>query len=277
MDTFLLRNLSELLRTGIFYVEQDGLDDSWKTMESNPLCCDGSLRSLLAEAAGDRLKRHRFCKHYHILEHAEKNLRRFTLMEVLQTMCIVAKIVTGREYSDQELVDANRMAMVTKEQEVKDRIRFNLQSEEEDIFRHSYQEEREILDMVREGNVEEAVRLTKKIDVEIGRMGRSELTHLRNLLTVGASLCARAAIEGGVSPYAAYRVSGFYINKGAECRDTVQDFQKRSRHLFSGLCESGAGGAGGKPAYLFRGAHPQNRGVCKFPFPELFWKDIQVI
>lgn len=258
MDTFLLRNLSELLRTGIFYVEQDGLDDSWKTMESNPLCCDGSLRSLLAEAAGrqelpylfqdefqvyfgcvkteqghclvgpmsvdffDRLKRHRFCKHYHIPEHAEKNLRRFPLMGVLQTMCIVAKIVTGREYSDQELVDANRMAMVTKEQEVKDRIRFNLQSEEEDIFRHSYQEEREILDMVREGNVEEAVRLTKKIDVEIGRMGRSELTHLRNLLTVGASLCARAAIEGGVSPYAAYRISGFYINKGAECRDTTQ-------------------------------------------------------
>ena len=137
-------------------------------------------------------------------------------------MCIAAKIVTGREYTDQEVVDANRMAVVTKEQEVKDQIRFHLQSEEEDIFRHSYQEEREILDMVRAGNVTEAVRLTKKIDVEIGRMGRSELAHLRNLLTVGISLCARAAIEGGVSPYAAYRISGFYINKGAECTDTTQ-------------------------------------------------------
>ena len=137
-------------------------------------------------------------------------------------MCIAAKIVTGREYTDQEAVDANRMAVVTKEQEVKDQIRFHIQSEEEDIFRHSYQEEREILDMVRVGNVTEAVRLTKKIDVEIGRMGRSELAHLRNLLTVGISLRARAAIEGGVSPYAAYRISGFYINKGAECTDTTQ-------------------------------------------------------
>ncbi len=258
MDTFLLKNLSDLLQTGIFYVEKSGLDDSWKTDEMNPLCQDEALPDMLIHAADrqeapylfqdefqvyfgcvaaenghcligpmsvdffDRLKRHRFCRHYGIPEHAEKNLRRFTLMEVLQIMCIAAKIVTGREYTDQEVVDANRMAVVTKEQEVKDQIRFHIQSEEEDIFRHSYQEEREILDMVRAGNVTEAVRLTKKIDVEIGRMGRSELAHLRNLLTVGISLCARAAIEGGVSPYAAYRISGFYINKGAECTDTTQ-------------------------------------------------------
>ena len=258
MDTFLLKNLSDLLQTGIFYVEKSGLDDSWKTDEMNPLCQDDALPDMLLHAADrqeapylfqdefqvyfgcvaaenghcligpmsvdffDRLKRHRFCRHYGIPEHAEKNLRRFTLMEVLQIMCIAAKIVTGREYTDQEAVDANRMAVVTKEQEVKDQIRFHIQSEEEDIFRHSYQEEREILDMVRAGNVTEAVRLTKKIDVEIGRMGRSELAHLRNLLTVGISLRARAAIEGGVSPYAAYRISGFYTNKGAECTDTTQ-------------------------------------------------------
>ena len=258
MDTFLLKNLSDLLQTGIFYVEKSGLDDSWKTDEMNPLCQDDALPDMLTHAADrqeapylfqdefqvyfgcvaaenghcligpmsvdffDRLKRHRFCRHYGIPEHAEKNLRRFTLMEVLQIMCIAAKIVTGREYTDQEAVDANRMAVVTKEQEVKDQIRFHIQSEEEDIFRHFYQEEREILDMVRVGNVTEAVRLTKKIDVEIGQMGRSELAHLRNLLTVGISLRARAAIEGGVSPYAAYRISGFYINNGAECTDTTQ-------------------------------------------------------
>ena len=170
MDTFLLKNLSDLLQTGIFYVEKSGLDDSWKTDEMNPLCQDDALPDMLLHAADrqeapylfqdefqvyfgcvaaenghcligpmsvdffDRLKRHRFCRHYGIPEHAEKNLRRFTLMEVLQIMCIAAKIVTGREYTDQEAVDANRMAVVTKEQEVKDQIRFHIQSEEEDIF-----------------------------------------------------------------------------------------------------------------------------------------------
>lgn len=258
MDTFLLKNLSGLLQTGIFYVEKGSTDDGWKTSESNPLCRDKALRDMLVQGADmqelpflyrdefqvyfgcvatemghcmvgpmsmdlfDRLKRHKFYQKYHISEHCEKNLRRFTLMEVLQTMCITARIVSGKAYTDQQIVDANHLASVTKEQEEEDKIRFNLQSDEEDIYRHSYQEELELLNMVKEGNVEEAVRLSKQMDVEIGRLGRTELAHLRNLLTIGAALCTRAAIEGGVSPYTAYRISGFYINKGAECTDTAQ-------------------------------------------------------
>lgn len=258
MDTFLLRNLSDLLQTGIFYMEEGRMEDAQKDAETNPLCQDKSLRDALIRAAGmqeepylfqdefhvyfgcvaaekgcclvgpmnveffDRLKRHKFYQKYHIPESAEKNLPRFTLMEVLQIMCIVAKVVSKKEYTDQQLVDANHLSAVTKKQEEEDRIRFNLHSDEEDISRHSYQEERELLDMVREGNVSEAVRLAKRIDVAVARLGNSEISHLRNLLTVGAALCARAAIEGGVSPYIAYRVSGFYINKGAECGDATQ-------------------------------------------------------
>ena len=258
MDTFLLKNLSGLLQTGIFYVEEGTMDESWKTEESNPLCRDKSLQEMLVRAAGmqdlpylfqdefqvyfgcvmsgsgyclvgpmnvdffARPKRHKFYRKYSIPENAEKNLSRFTLMEVLQIMCIVAKIVSGKEYTDQQIVDANHLASVTKKQEDEDQIRFNLQADEEYISRHSYQEERKLLDMVREGNVEEALRLAKQIDVAVARLGKTEISHLQNLLTVGAALCARAAIEGGVSPYIAYRVSGFYINKGSECRDATQ-------------------------------------------------------
>lgn len=258
MDTFLLKNLSDLLQTGIFYIRKNEPDDRRKIIESNPICQDASLRDMLVHAADmqtlpylyqdefqvyfgcvaagdghclvgpmsvdffDRLKRHKFYRKYQIPESSEKNLHRFTLMEVLQTMCIVAKVVSGKEYTDQQLVDANHLALVTKKQEEKEQIRFDLQSDEEDIFRHSYQEERELLNLVREGNVEEAIRTVKRMDVTIGRLGSTELAHLRNLLTVGVSLCARAAIEGGVNPYAAYRISGFYINKGAECTDAAQ-------------------------------------------------------
>lgn len=177
MDTFLLKNLSGLLQTGIFYVEKGSTDEGWKTSESNPLCRDKALRDMLVQRADmqelpflyrdefqvyfgcvateagycmvgpmsmdffDRLKRHKFYQKYHIPEHCEKNLRRFTLMEVLQTMCITARIVSGKAYTDQQIVDANHLASVTKEQEEEDKIRFNLQSDEEDIYRHSYQEE----------------------------------------------------------------------------------------------------------------------------------------
>lgn len=135
---------------------------------------------------------------------------------------MLAKLVVGQEYTDQDLVDANHLSQVTKEQEEKERIRFNIESDEEDIYRHTYQEERKLLDMVRDGNVGEAVRLSKEMDTQIGKLGSDELTHWRNLLTVAASLCAHAAIEGGVMPYVAYRVSGFYINKGSQCDDIVQ-------------------------------------------------------
>ena len=35
-------------------------------------------------------------------------------------------------------------------------------------------------------------------------------------------MCARAAIEGGVMPAVAYRLSGFYINKSTACKDVTQ-------------------------------------------------------
>ena len=51
MDTFLLKNLSDLLQIGIFYVEEGTMDESWKTEESNPLCQDQSLREMLIQKA----------------------------------------------------------------------------------------------------------------------------------------------------------------------------------------------------------------------------------
>lgn len=56
----------------------------------------------------------------------------------------------------------------------------------------------------------------------IGRLGKSEVQHWRNLSIVSTTLCARAAIEGGVIPAIAYRISGFYINQFAECGDVTQ-------------------------------------------------------
>ena len=37
--------------------------------------------------------------------------------------------------------------------------------------------------MVREGNVEEAVRLSKEMDAEVGKLGASELTHSDSCLS----------------------------------------------------------------------------------------------
>lgn len=168
-----------------------------------------------------RAERHRYYHFYGIDDKWEKGLHYHTLMEILQITGVFTKIISGREYTDQQLVDANYHA-VSRMKEQQEQIWFNIKSENEDIYRHSYKEERRILDAVKVGNVEEAVRLSKEMDANIGRLGESEIEHWRNLSIVVAALCARAAIEAGVMPAAAYRISGFYINKCTACKDVTQ-------------------------------------------------------
>lgn len=168
-----------------------------------------------------RMERHRFYRFYDIDSKWEKGLHYHTLMEILQIAGMFTKVITGKEYSDQQLVDANYQ-MVARAKEHQEKTWFDMKSEDEDIYRHSYQEEHRILEAVTAGNVETAVRLSKEMDSNIGRLGGSEAEHWRNLTVVAASLCARAAVEGGVMPADAYRISGFYINKCTACKDVAQ-------------------------------------------------------
>lgn len=175
-----------------------------------------------------RVESHRFYHHYGISENWEKDLYYHTLMEILQTAGLLAGLITGKAYEDQELVAANHLVSKPKGWEIEDLAKFHIKEEEEDLYRHTYQEERKILDMVREGKAEAAVRMSKEMDIEVGRLGSDELTHWQNLLTVVAALSARAAIEGGLEPRTAYRISGFYINKGTDCKDIAQVLSYRN-------------------------------------------------
>lgn len=257
-NNYALRQLTHLLHTGVFCLKNEELISYEENPKYNPLHENRELLISLMEKADmqkppvilvddyyvyfacikkekeyyfigpmtarvmSRMERHRFYFHYKVEESWEKGLHYHTVMEILQAVGLFAKLITDEEWEDQELVDANQLAKVTKEQEEEERLKFKMKEEEEDIYRHTYQEERKILNMVRDGNVSEAVRMSKEMDIEIGRLGNDELTHWRNLLVVSATLCARAAIEGGLNPYIAYQISGFYINKGSYCKDVTQ-------------------------------------------------------
>lgn len=256
---FFFRHLSQLLHTGILELREGHITVYEENPQYNPLYKNESFRSRLKAAAdsqnipvvikdehdvyfacisaGDgwycfvgpmaaadmnRVERHRFYHFYEIEEKWEKGLHYRPVMEVFIAVAMLTEILTGNSYTEQEIVDANGLSYISRHEEDGAKARFDIREEDADIYRHSYQEERQLLDTVREGNVEEAVRISKQMDPEIGRLGDSELQHWRNVLVISATLCARAAIEGGVKPYVAYRVSGFYINKGSECRDITQ-------------------------------------------------------
>lgn len=258
MESYTLSHLSNLSRTGIFCLSSGQCHSFQENGEFNPLYQNQQLQQKLIQGvqnqdipyiwkdeflvyfaciftetgfylAGpmsveymDRVQRHRFYRKYGIPVEEEKNLYCFTLSEILQTVGLMAALVSGSQYTDDQLLEANHLTEMTRHQEGEEQIRFNLKSDEQDFYRHSYLEEQKLLNMVRSGNVEEALRLSKGMDVEIGRLGGTKLAHCRNLLTVGVTLCARAAIEGGLMPYIAYRISGFYIHKGTECTDASQ-------------------------------------------------------
>lgn len=255
---YILNHMSGIFHTGIFCQQKDRLISYEENPEYNPLYNHEAFRRKLAchsemqkepviimddfhmfyicikqentyymmgplsTRVMSRVERHRFYHFYGVDEKWEKDLHYHTLMDILQIAGMFANMITEEEYTDQQLVDANYHALDSAEKERKEQISFDIKSEDEDIYRHSYQEERRILDAVEEGNVEKAVRLSKEMDVNIGRLGESETDHWRNLSIVSATLCARAAITGGVIPAAAYRLSGFYINKITACKDITQ-------------------------------------------------------
>lgn len=255
---YILTHMAGVFHTGIFRLQDNHIVSYEENPEYNPLYSNETLRRRLTGSADareapviikddyyvfyicvkgedayylmgplaaqvmGRIERHRFYHFYGIGEEWGKGLHYHTLMEILQVAGIFAKIITGREYTDQQLVDANDLALDNMEDEWRELVCFDIKSEDEDIYRHSYQEERRILDAVKDGDVEEAIRLSKEMDSNIGRLGESETDHWRNLSIVAATLCARAAIEGGVMPAVAYRLSGFYINKSTACKDITQ-------------------------------------------------------
>lgn len=269
---YLFTHFARLQDVDIFYANAEGITAYQTNTDGNPLYRSISLREQMIERtqaqdvpciwedeyqvcfAGiraqegcylfgpmctvgfSRVERHSFFSHYGVGEEQEKNLGQFTLYQILQVVCIAGKIVTGKEYTQQELLEKNRLVRFTKKSEQIEQIRFSIDSDEEDFYRHSYHEERRLLDAVQEGNAAETVRLSMDLDDKIGKLGNSDMAHWNNLLVIGVTLCARAAIEAGVKPYAAYRISGFYINKACECKN-VSEIQICRNHAVEELAK----------------------------------------
>lgn len=94
---------------------------------------------------------------------------------------------------------------------------FTIKNEIEDVTYHSYCEEQVMLQQVREGHADEAVRHHLAMDDKVGELSRSEYEHWKIMTVMSVTLCCRAAIEGGLTPTEAYGLSGYYIRKMDGC------------------------------------------------------------
>jgi len=115
------------------------------------------------------------------------------------------------------------------------RARFELGEEDVDEddenWRHSYRQERDLHDAIAGGDADEALRLTAIMDHDAGRLAPTEFDHWRTLSIIALTIAARAAIDGGLGPRTAYRLSGFYIIRVNQCTDSAQVLELRNTGL----------------------------------------------
>lgn len=261
---FVREKLEQLLGIGIacaedVHIKQIGYQ------EYNPIYCSKELHTILVEGADNqerpfiykdehevcfacirynkkhymigpmcvtmlgRVELHRFYRTYGIEENSEKRLKHFTISKVLGVVELLADQLLEQEYTDEELLYVNHIVEDTTNHEEKKQMFFELQEEDEELFHHTYHEERKLLECVREGRVEEAVRYSKNMDVDLGKLSTKELNHWKNVAIAAITLCTRASIEGGISPSVAYRLSDFFIQKSDSCTDIAQVVENRNR------------------------------------------------
>lgn len=92
------------------------------------------------------------------------------------------------------------------------------------VFHHSQEYERELLDWIKEGNLEKLKEFTKSntnIDGEKGIHSKNPLRNEKNIFISFASLVSHAAIEGGIDWELALSLSDFYIQTVEECNTII--------------------------------------------------------
>ena len=179
------------------------------------------------------ITRRQMFKSYGIEVDGLPELPAFSLPEMVN-MIRLACHLAGKELPQADLLKQNNIFSDDTMNTRKDQTRLLLREEEEDddnAFRHSYHEELLLLQAVKEGNGKEAVRLSEEMDRDSGRLSARDLQHRKNMAIVGITLCSRAAIEGGITPEAAYRLSGYYIRKCDAAQDAALMLKYRNQAI----------------------------------------------
>ena len=100
------------------------------------------------------------------------------------------------------------------------------QLRETDSAHNSYAQELREQKAIREGNLEALKQSWAEVQTgQIGRLGKDELTHYRNLGVVIITLASRSAMEGGVLPEVAYSLADAYTVKFSEMRDVAKIYK----------------------------------------------------
>ena len=176
----------------------------------------------------------RLYRYYGIESSDLRLLPAFSLPEMRNIILLTNSMLENRSLENEELIQLNRIINQSETGLGRDHMQFwlgNNESEDEIMYKHTYQEEQLVVQAIKDGNAEEAIRISESMDRDSGRLGADDLQHRKLNAVVGITVCSRAAIEGGVSPAAAYELSGFYISKSNAAQDPAHILHYRNRAI----------------------------------------------
>ncbi|MGN1141331.1 MAG: helix-turn-helix domain-containing protein [Oliverpabstia sp.] len=228
--------LSESLRTELLAINQEDalpkiiqdkrniLFAAIKGMDEILFCGPFCIHSL------NKVEIHQYYMAHGIKIKEEQDFPVLGLSKSLMIISLVCSLFNGHDFSEEELMSGNHMdRQLERNQISEEEIIFDMRLDMEEEYHHTYQKERELLDCVREGQVEAALSKNMGLDIETGRLSDNEVTHWHNLVVVAITLTTRAAIEGGLSPSKAYQISDFYIQKSNHCKTITELIVCRNR------------------------------------------------
>lgn len=164
----------------------------------------------------------RFYEDYGIAGEEKKHPAKAVLVRILAFAAVLGELESGMPIECEEIRKANGLAREAEADVEKEDTALEIRKLDDEIYHHTYQEERYVMESVREGRPEEARRRADALMENAGVLSGKKKNHYKNLAVTSVTVCTREAIAGGVSPAKAYRLSDIFINRIDRCMDTAQ-------------------------------------------------------
>lgn len=180
---------------------------------------------------------HRYYKQYGINSSDEKHPVKTSILKLLNFISFLWELLEGKDIDVKTLMLTNNLAEEKQELTNKEAVMMELKHIDDEIYHHTYQEERYVMDCIREGDTEHVMERMDVLMESAGSLSDKKINHQRNLAIVSVTTATREAIAGGVSPAEAYRLSDLYINRIDRCFqiDQLVDYMRRSVYEFTKL------------------------------------------
>ena len=253
MSRELLRRFGDVVHVDLVYEDAAGeLTPYFDSVDDSPLMKDPALRQTLRKGASaqiepfvfrdefnayfsagqykngwlylgplcnrklDPLQQSAFYRSHCVHLKDVRQLRSYTIRQIKDISVLAFALLPGESYEEDAFVIADPIVLSREHErarELSDAAGEDEEARDDAGYKHTYREEQQLMQAAREGRTADAIRLSEQLDGDSGRLSTSDITHWRMLAVIGITLISRAAIEGGVPPETAYRLSGYYIGK----------------------------------------------------------------